>query len=237
MTQNKHIKILIVLIILLPFLNFGQVDFNQRPDDDLGNVSDKYQELFFEALKHKGIENYGRAIEALQKCLAIDDSKAVIYYELGKSFSKLKNFGEAETALKKAISMQPDNEWFLDELYEVYAQQNDLDNAIKTVKQLVKYHPDYKQDLATLYIKKEKYKAALSILDELDASLGTNDLRDQMRNDIYTITGDTGDRIDNLKERITSNPNNEDNHLKLIYRYSQIGKKKRPMKPLKTYCA
>ncbi len=227
MKNTKHISIFIFGILFISQFAFAQVDFNKKPDDDLGNAVDEYQEHFFEALKHKGIENYDRAVDALQKCLAIDNSKPVIYYELGKNYSKLKNFGEAETALKKAISMQPDNEWFLDELYELYAKQNDLDNAIKTLKQLVKYHPDYKQDLATLYIKKEKYKVALSILDELDTSLGTNEVRDQMRNDIYNKTGDTGDRIDNLKERIASNPNNEDNHLKLIYRYSQIGKEKK----------
>ena len=33
----------------------------KRPDDDLGNVEDEYQELFFEALKQKGIENYQRS--------------------------------------------------------------------------------------------------------------------------------------------------------------------------------
>ncbi|GGI56331.1 cytochrome c biosynthesis protein [Winogradskyella haliclonae] len=211
----------------------AQVDFNKKPDDDLGNVKDEYQEHFFEALKQKGIENYERAVEALQKCLEIDNTKPVIYFELGKNYNQLKNFGAAEDALKKAISMQPDNEWFLDELYDVYYRQDDVDNAIKTVKQLVKYHPDYKMDLATLYIKKEKFNTALRVLDELDQELGTNDLRDQMRNSIYNKTGDAKDRIDNLKARISANPNNENNHLQLIYRYSQTGKTKKAFEAAK----
>ena len=227
MTQKRHIFVFLLGMILFPQLNIAQVDFNKKPDDDLGNVEDEYQELFFEALKQKGIENYERAIEALQNCLNLDSTKPVIFFELGKNYNSINNFGAAEENLKKAISMQPDNEWFLDELYDVYYKQNDIDKAIKTVKQLVKYHPDYKMDLATLYIEKEKYKEALRILDELDTNLGTNEVRDDMRNKIYNVTGKADDRIENLEERIANNPNNEDNHINLIYRYSQSGEAKK----------
>lgn len=226
---NKIAKLLLVLFIV-PSLAIAQVDFNKRPDDDLGNVEDEFQEHFFEALKQKGIENYDRAIEALYKCLNLDSKKPVIFFELGKNYSKLKNFGAAEENLKKAIDMQPDNEWFLDELYDVYYQQDDIDNAIKTIKQLVKYHPDYKEDLASLYVREKKYQQALDLLDELDEEFGLSESRDAMRNDIYSITGNAEDRIENLEQRIANNPNNEDNHLKLIYRYSQTGDKKKAYK-------
>ncbi|WP_296382407.1 tetratricopeptide repeat protein [Winogradskyella sp.] len=228
----KITKLFLVLFIV-PSFAIAQVDFNKRPDDDLGNVEDEFQEYFFEALKQKGIENYNRAVDALQKCLNLNSKKPVIYFELGKNYNKLKNFGAAEDALKKAISMQPDNEWFLDELYDVYYQQDDINNAIKTIKQLVKYHPDYKEDLAALYVREEKYKQALGLLDELDAELGISESRDAMRNDIYSITGNADDRIENLEQRIANNPNNEDNHLKLIYRYSQTGDRKNAYKAAK----
>ncbi len=221
---------LLLGIVFIPQMAHAQVDFNKRPDDDLGNVEDEFQEHFFEALKQKGIENYGRAVDALHKCLNLDSSKPVIYFELGKNYNKLKNFGAAEENLKKAIDMQPDNVWFLDELYDVYFQQDDIRNALKTIKQLVKYHPDYKEDLAALYVREEKYKLALNILDELDEEFGLSESRDAMRNDIYSITGNADDRIENLEQRIANNPNNEDNHLKLIYRYSQTGDKKNAFK-------
>ena len=233
MKKQLYILTLLIGILLIPQTSFSQVDFNKRPDDDLGNVEDEFQEHFFEALKQKGIENYDRAVEALHKCLNLDSKKPVIYFELGKNYNKLKNFGAAEDNLKKAISMQPDNEWFLDELYDIYFQQDDINNAIKTIKQLVKYHPDYKEDLASLYVREKRYKQALELLDELDEDLGMSETRDAMRNDIYSITGNADDRIENLEQRIANNPNNEENHLKLIYRYSQTGDKKKAYKAAK----
>jgi len=222
---KKQISLFILGICLVPQLLVAQVDFNKTPDDDLGNVEDMFQEYFFEALKQKGIENYDRAIKALLKCVELDNTKAVVYFELGKNYVKLKNFGAAEEALKKAISKQPENEWFLDELYGVYYQINDYDKALKIVKQLVKFHQDYKEDLVSLYIRNKKYKAALKVLDELDSQLGNSKSRDAMRNKIYNATGDDKDRIENLKERIANNPDNESNYLNLIYRYSEQDKK------------
>ena len=230
MKKLIYISIFIFGILCIPQYAYAQVDFNKVPDDDLGNVEDEFQEHFFEALKQKGIENYERAVEALHKCLNLNSKRPVIYFELGKNYKSLKNFGAAEDNLKKAISMQPDNEWFLDELYDVYYQQDDIDNAIKTIKQLVKYHPDYKEDLAALYVREKQYKQALDILDELDKQLGVTEQRDAMRNEIYDITGNADDRIDNLKQRIANNPNNEENHLQLIYRYSQTVDKKNAYK-------
>jgi tetratricopeptide (TPR) repeat protein len=224
--KTKHIILLVVLaIFMVSQKSEAQVDFNKRPDDDLGNYEDAYQEHFFEALKQKGIENYQRSVEALLKCIKIDDTDPTLFFELGKNYKALKNFGASEDALKEAISKSPENEWFLDELYDLYMLQNDIDKALKTVKQLVKFHPDYKQDLASLYMEAKKYKNALQILDELDAEFGYNQDRDYLRNQIYDLTGNDEDRIENLEDRVKSNPEDEDNYLRLIYRYSETGDK------------
>ena len=245
MNGFSHLKIVLhysmrlkyyILIVFFGFCMIPNIGFAQQdePEDDLGNVSDEYQELFFDALKHKAIENYDRAVEALQKCIDLDNSQSVLYYELGKNYKYLKNFGEAEDAFKKAIAKEPANEWYLDELYDVYYQQRDYDKAIKTVKQLVKYHPDYKEDLAALYIRIKKYNAALKLLDEIDSEQGVSLSRDRMRNQIYNVTGRDKDRIENLEERVESDPDKESNYLNLIYRYSESGEKEKAFETAKT---
>ncbi|MFD1615894.1 tetratricopeptide repeat protein [Gelatiniphilus marinus] len=233
--MKKQIYILVFFfgLFLFPQVNYAQVDFNTKPDDDLGNVDDEFQELFYEALKQKGIENYDRSVEALLKCIEIDNSVPVLYFELGKNYNKLKNFGAAEDAFKKAVKIEPANEWFLDELYGFYAQQNDYDKAIKTVRQLVKYHPDYKEDLASLYLRTKKYNDALKILDELDAEFGISVSRDLMRNKIYQATGRKKDQIKNLESRVENNPEKESNYLALIFRYSENNNKEKAFETAK----
>ncbi|MDX1472062.1 MAG: hypothetical protein R3213_11245, partial [Flavobacteriaceae bacterium] len=125
---KKHINLLLfalAVLICAPF-SFAQVDFSKRPDDDLGDNEDEFQELFFEAIKQKGIENYQLAINALLAAEELDDSKTVVYYELGKNYNALKNFGAAEEVLRKAVDREPSNEWYLDELYQTYINQDDL---------------------------------------------------------------------------------------------------------------
>lgn len=230
MQNNKHIFILLIGLLFFPNLSSSQIGVNKTPDDDLGNVEDEYQEYFFEALKQKGIENYNRAVEALQKCLSLNSKKPVVYFELGKNYNTLKNYVEAERVLKKAISMQPDNVWFLDELYETYYQQNDLEKAVTTLKELIKYHPDYKEDLASIYTTKGDYTKALQLLDELDAEFGTSPSRVDIRNTIYNASGNAAERITYLEQQVKNNPRNEENHLKLIYRYSESGEKEKAYK-------
>ena len=233
MKHKIHIFTFVFGMLLIPQLMCAQVDFNKKPTDDLGDVEDMFQENFFEGLKQNGIENYQRAVDALLKCQKLDDSKTVVYYELGKNYIALKNFGAAEDVLKKAVSREPENEWYLDELYEVYNLQGDTDKAIKTVKQLVKYHPDYRQDLAKLYVDTKEYKEAIKLLDALDTEFGINPDRDVLRNQIYNITGKDDDRIENLEERVKTNPENEDSYLRLIYRYSETGNTKKAFQSAK----
>jgi predicted Zn-dependent protease len=231
--HNIYIIIFFLGLLCIPQYQYAQVDFNKKPNDDLGDLDDKFQELFFEALKQKSIENFDRSVSALLKCIELDDSKAVLYYELGKNYIHLKNFGAAEDALKKAVNKVPDNEWYLDALYVLYVQQNEPNKAIKTLKQLVSHHPEYKEDLVALYISTEKFNDALTLLDELDEELGVSLNRDYMRNQIYEATGRKKDQIKNLEKRVDNNPEKEANYLALIYRYSENNEKEKAFETAK----
>lgn len=195
-------------------------DVNQ---DDLGNVSDEFQDYFFEALKQKGIENYEKAIIALEKCLEVDTEKSVVYFELGKNYRELEEFDKAISSFQKANDLEPEKESVLVYLFQTYGMMEDFDGAIATLKKLIPIDVSYKEDLANLYLLNENYDQALSLLDKLDAELGANSYRNSLRRQIFARTNNTTAQIENLQEGISDNPDVEQNYLNLIYIHSENG--------------
>lgn len=191
--------------------------------DDLGNVSDSFQEHFFEALKQKAIENYDRAIKELAQCLAIDPSKPVVYLELGKNHNALGEYAQAATYLEKAREQVPQNLAVLEELYNTYYLSQEFGKALGVVKDLVKIDETYSEDLANLYLLNEKYDEALDLLDELERKWGASTYRTQLRHQVYSRTNNVEDQIGDLQERVEDNPADEKNYLNLIFVYSEQG--------------
>ncbi|WP_372918361.1 tetratricopeptide repeat protein [Salegentibacter sp.] len=192
-------------------------------EDDLGNVTDEFQEHFFEALKQKGIENYEKAIISLEACLELEPENAVVYFEMGRNYRELENYELALENYQKALDLEPKKEDILVEIYHTNRSTGDFDQAIETVKKLMDFNPDYKEDLANLYMLNEDHEQALQVLDELDEEEGISGYRNTMRRQIYARTGNTDAQIGNLEEGIEQDPENEQNYLNLIYIYSEQG--------------
>lgn len=229
-TRLMEVNYTYILLLLFGMFFFPKLLSAQEiegPTDDLGNVSDAFQENFFEALKQKGIENYELAIDALVKAerAAKDDvqAKAVIYFEMGKNQTQIKKYEEAEENFKKVLQTQGDKMDILEALYNLYYKQKNYKSAIPLVLKLTKIDEDYKEDLANLYSRTKKYDEAIKVLDALDKSLGESDYRDALRIQIYRKTGNSIRQIDKLEQKIDNNPKNEQDYLNLIYLYSEEG--------------
>ena len=66
MKYNNLIKVIFLGIILIPKLLIAQVDFNKTPDDDLGDIEDKYQEYFFSFGSYAGDANARKGASAFK---------------------------------------------------------------------------------------------------------------------------------------------------------------------------
>ena len=194
------------------------------PDDDLGEVTDRFQEFFFEGLKQAAIENNEKAVKAFSVCLEEDAENAVVLYEMGKSYLSLKEYVLAEQALLKATTIAPNNEWYLDQLYEVYNQTNQEEKLVATLNKLAEYHPDYKVDLIKHYYGKKAFKEALDLLDELDNETARDRDRDYLRQLIYRQGDFSENKIDFYTKRTLQYPDEEEHYLQLIFEYSNSGK-------------
>lgn len=199
----------------------------EEPTDDLGNVSDAFQEYFFEALKQRAISNHELALEALLKAekAAKGDPEniAVVNFQIAKNLVSVRRFDDAIPYFEKVIASQGDRLDVMEAMYDLYYQQRDYKKAIPLVEKLVLKDEDYKEDLANLYHRTKQYDKALSLLDELDDLWGESTYRNTLRRQIYKVTGNTEGAISDLQEKIDKNPKKEQDYLNLIFLYSEQG--------------
>jgi len=213
---------MILGMAIIPLNSFAQDEKAEDEIlDDLGVVTDNFQDHFFEALKQKGIENYDRALRSLERAAQESPNEIVVYYEMAKNHGFLQQWEKAEANYKKVLQMEPGRIEAYEGLYDVYYNTNDYQKAIEVVQKLIPFDREYKEDLANLYERTEQYEKALQILDELDLELGNNEYRNQLRQQIYVKSDNTKAQISDLENRINRTPVNEQDFLNLIFLYSE----------------
>lgn len=193
-----------------------------KEPDQVALANDEFENNFFEALKQKGIENYDKAIQSLQKCLAKEPANAVVLHELGKNYLSLKNYPEAEKAFLKARDLDPSNRWYWQSLYDVYYETKDFNKSIPVVQKLTEWRKEYYQeDLVSLYMYTQQFDKALALINEMEQTVGMSEKREMYKLQILSDSKYKKPQKENLEEAIKKNPKEESNYLELIYLYSE----------------
>jgi tetratricopeptide (TPR) repeat protein len=195
--------------------------FAQEDPEDIALESDDFQVYFYESIKQKGIENYDKAILALQKCLQLDPENDVVLFELGKNFYKHKDYANAKEAFEQAIALNPNNRWYWAGNYNVAYANRDYEKAIPIVQKLITFKDDYKEDLATLYMFTQRYEEALMLIEELLDTKGKSQKLEQYKAQILTTTKYKNLEVNKLFQAIEKDPKNEFHYISLIYLYSE----------------
>jgi len=144
--------------------------------------NDDFQVNFFEALKHKGIENYDRAINYLLECKKLDADNVVIDHELAKAYLSDKKYNLAEEYAMAAVRAEPENLWYLNTLISTLSKQgNDIDNLpLGAVADNLKFQ----ENLAIIYFNSGNFEAALTVLNNLKKTPFLDDLTSKINDSL-----------------------------------------------------
>lgn len=201
----------------------------QTEPEDIASVSDDFENYFFESLKQKGIENYDKAIEALERCKDLQPKNAVVYFELGKNYLSQKKYKDAYDNFEKATQIDPKNRWAWVGMYDVCYDTSDFNQAIIIVEKLVEFKEDYKEDLVSLYMKTQQFDKALLLINELNETVGKSEKRELYKADILKDAKYQGSEKSDLLEKIKKNPKEEANYVELIYMYSKSNQEEKAL--------
>ena len=199
--------------------SFGNHLFAQENPDTIALVDDQLENNFYEAVKQRGIENYDKAIVAIQKCIEKEPKNAAFQYELGKNYLSLKNYVDAENAFKKAIELDNKQRWYWNGLYDVYYQTKDYQKSIPIVEKLVEFDSNMNEDLVSLYMNTNQHTKALELLKDMESKSKLTSSMEYYKLKIQESNAYTKPQKEQLEEAIKKQPKVEQNYIDLIVLY------------------
>ena len=217
MIKRKHIVLLAFLLF-----SFGSFSHAQENPEDIALVDNQTEDNFYEALKQRGIENYDKAIVAIQKCLEKEPKNPAFLYELGKNQLDLKNYVDAESAFKKAIELDNKQRWYWNGLYDVYYKTKDYQKSIPIVEKLIEFDANMKEDLVSLYMNTNQHGKALELLKDMESKSKLSSTMEYYKLKIQESNAYTKPQKEQLEESIKKNPKYEQNYIDLIVLYSSF---------------
>ena len=122
-------------------------------------------------------EEFEKAKNTFRKLLNNDKYKAMAYFYLGKTYSKLRLFKDALKYYNEALKIKSDFQRAYYEMALVYQLQGDDKNAYETYLKVLKIDPDNilaREKVVRFLVKKNKLKEALKHLEKLKDLEGDN---------------------------------------------------------------
>lgn len=210
-----------VVFIFFFGILFSNALLAQTEPDAIALADDDFQNSFYESLLQKGIENYDKAITALEKCNKLQPENDVVFFEMGKNYLAQKNYKDAYDSFEKATIINPKNQWYWVGMYDVCYETKDFNQAIVIVTKLIEFKKGYKEDLVSLYMNTQQFDKALTLINELNDTIGKTDQRENYKAQILRESKYQNAEKENLIAQIKKFPKEESNYIALIFLYSE----------------
>ena len=221
--MKKTVSILLFWVLLCNSV----VSLAQTEPESIVTEPDKFEDYFYESLKQKGIENYDKAITALEQCLKLKPNEATVFSEMGKNYLALKNYEQAYASFEKAAQIDPKNKWFWAGMYDTSYETKNYNQALVSVNKLIEFDPAYKEDLTEIYMNTQQFDKALVLINELNETIGKTDRREAYKTQILSQGKFQNNEIGSLIVQIDKNPKEESNYISLIRLYLDNGEAKK----------
>ncbi len=138
----------------------------------------RYDYLLAEAMRQKYVGDLGEAAGLFEKCIEIDDSRAVPFFELAQIYAALGSENRSLEYASRAAHIEPGNYWYQLACGSLYTQYNQKDSALVYFTRALKADSnalEVNTILAGLYAEKGEAEKADSLFRLLDEEGALND--------------------------------------------------------------
>ncbi len=167
------------------------------------------QQLYFEGLRKKTIEDSKGAGDLFARVLQLDNSNDAAMYQLAMLNKAQNSQADAQQLLEKAVAIKPNNEWYWVALADSYEKTNNLPKLQNVFDQLLRINPEkpeYYYDKASAFYLEKKYDEALGVYSKLEQMTGLTDELVANRQKIYLRQNKLDQAAAEMEKLIETNP-------------------------------
>lgn len=138
----------------------------------------EFDYAFHEGEKALVLGEYEKAISWFATCLKLDNTSAVVRYELANIYMTQENYNSALELARGAVKLQPKNMWYQVQLAGIYKSKGMIDQACGVYKELASQFPkrnDFYYIQAELFASVEKFEEALEVYQKLEKKIGVTE--------------------------------------------------------------
>ena len=170
----------------------------------------RFKYLFFESQRLKALEDYKKASDLMEQCVAIDPLNADANFELAQLYIRTEQLEPALFYANQAYKLDPTNTWILHSLAQLNLVLGNSEAELKAYKDLVKLEPsniENQYSLAQAYTRNDSYKKAIQVYNSLENRAGLSEEISVMKERLYIALGDLDSAVKELENLIDAFPN------------------------------
>jgi len=178
----------------------------------------KFDNAFFEGIKHKSLDQYPEAIRSFEKAIQLDPSQAAAHYELAQVYLLDDRAEPAQIAAERAVQLDPENEWYSILLISIYEWQRDYTKQAALYESMLERNPgnaDYLHDLAITYLQQNKVQKAIETYDRLEEIIGVTADVVHQKKQLYLSLNRLDDAVREVRKLISHQPERAEHQLSL----------------------
>ena len=166
-----------------------------------------FQNNLFLALKAKSLQDYSVALKYFQKCINLDNSQPVPFYESAIINNQEGLFDLAIDQIEEAIKLDNSNRWYILAYADILLSNNNFKQAAYQYKKLIKKEPGNEElylILAETYIYDNDLIKSINVYNDLEKYKGIDRIISMQKHKLYrelnNLNGAISELVNLLKE-------------------------------------
>lgn len=180
--------------------------------------SNRFKELFHEAVSEKMIGHYDRAIVLFEECLKLDQTNGAVHFALSELYEIQGDYSRALESAKSAYTSDKTNKWYAIRLAQIYYNLGDYSNSAVYFEIGItedEQNLELKYQYAETLINSRQYAKAIAVLDEIEVETGRILELTMAKHDMYRILGQPEKAENEIRSLLEEDPQNTEVRIRL----------------------